>query len=305
MQRYVLMRFLQALVTLLLVSILVFWLARVSGDPLHMLLPIEATAEDFAQARKNYGLDKPLSVQYFIYIANAVRGDFGNSIKAKIPVSTMIGQRVPNSLRLAGFSLMISLFLALILGVAAAVKRGSIIDSISRIIAVSGMSIPAFWLGVMFILVFGVELRLLPVFGAEGIAHYVLPGCVLGWTFSAALMRLVRSSMLEVLDSEYVKLARLKGVAEWQVIWKHALRNALIPVITFAGLYFCQIAGGVVIVETVFAWPGLGLLAYEALLWKDYPVIQGAVLFMCAVVLTINLGVDILYAYINPKIRYQ
>jgi len=305
MQRYVFMRLIQALVTLFIISILVFWLARVSGDPLDMLLPMEATAEDYAQARKDLGLDKPLPVQYATYISRVIQGDFGISIKAKIPVLTIIKQRLPNSLRLAGFSFFTALFIALILGVTAAVKRGSIIDTVSRIIAVSGMSIPSFWLGIMFILVFGVRLRLFPVFGAGSIKHYVLPGCVLGWTFSAALMRLLRSSMLEVLDSEYVKLARLKGVAERWVIWRHALKNALIPVITFAGFYLGLLIGGVVIVETVFAFPGLGLMAYEALIWKDYPLIQGAVLFICASVLTINLGVDILYAYLNPKIRYS
>jgi peptide/nickel transport system permease protein len=305
MRKYVLNRILQAVITLLFISILVFWLARLTGDPLYLLLPTEATAEDFARARKHLGLDKPLPVQYAIYMTDAFQGDFGNSIKAKIPVSTILMQRLPNSLKLAAFSLTVSFILALVLGVTAAVYKNSALDTISRIVAISGMSIPAFWMGIMFILIFGVQLRLFPVFGGGSFSHYVLPGCVLGWTFSAALMRLLRSSMLEVLDSEYVKMARLKGVAEHVVIWKHALRNALIPVITFAGLYFCRIVGGVVVVETVFALPGLGLMAYEALTWKDYPVIQGAVLFMCAAVLTINLVVDILYAYVNPKIRYQ
>ena len=304
MQRYVLMRVIQAMATLFLISILVFWLARLSGDPLDVLMPMEATAEDFARARSHLGLDKPLPAQYVIYISNAVRGDLGTSIKAKIPVSLMIKQRLPNSLKLAGFSMFIAISLALFLGVTAAVKKGSIIDTISRILAVSGMSIPVFWLGIMFILIFGVYLRLFPVFGTGGIQHYVLPGVVLGWNFSAALTRLLRSSMLEVLDSEYVKLARIKGVSERWVIWRHALRNALIPVVTFAGFYFGLLIGGVVIVETVFAWPGLGLLAYESLIWKDYPVIQGTVLVICASVLTVNLGVDILYAYLDPRIRY-
>jgi peptide/nickel transport system permease protein len=304
MRKYVLMRIVQSVATLLFISILVFWLARVSGDPLYMLMPAGATAEDFAEVRKQLGLDKPLPVQYVVYVANAVTGDLGNSIQARIPVSKMIKQRLPYSLKLAGFSIAVALVIALFLGVASAVKRGSFIDTLARIIAVSGMSIPSFWLGIIFIMIFGVELRLFPVFGAGGFSHYVLPGCVLGWTFSAALMRLLRSSMLEVLDSEYVKLARLKGVPEWWVIFGHALRNALIPVITFAGLYLARLMGGVVMVETVFAWPGLGLLAYESLIWKDYPVIQGTVLFMCASVLTINLGIDVLYAYINPKIRY-
>lgn len=304
MRKYVLMRIIQSVATLLFISILVFWLARISGDPLYMLMPAGATADDFAEMRKSLGLDKPLPVQYGVYIFNALKGDLGTSIQARIPVSKMLKQRLPNSLKLAGFSIVISLVISLFLGVASAVKKDSFIDTFSRIFAVSGMSIPSFWLGIIFILIFGVGLRLFPVFGGGGIEHYVLPGCVLGWTFSAALMRLLRSSMLEVLDSEYVKLARLKGVPEWRVIFRHALRNALIPVITFAGHYLARLIGGVVMVETVFALPGLGLLAYESLLWKDYPVIQGTVLFMCAAVLTINLAVDVLYAYLNPKIRY-
>lgn len=304
MQRYILMRVVQAVVTLFLVSILVFWLVRLSGDPLDTLMPMEATAEDFARARKYLGLDKPLPMQYGIYISNVIKGDLGTSIKAKIPVLTMLMQRLPNTLRLAGFSIFIAISLALFLGVAAAVKKGTIIDTISRIMAVSGMSIPIFWLGIIFILIFDVHLRLLPVFGAGGIQHYILPGFVLGWTFSGSLTRLLRSSMLEVLDSEYVKLARIKGVSERWVIWRHALRNALIPVITFAGFYLGLLIGGVVIVETVFAWPGLGLMAYEAVIWRDYPVIQGVVLVICASVLSINLGVDILYVYLDPRIRY-
>jgi len=304
MRKYILMRFIQSVVTLFVLSVLVFGLARLTGDPLFMMMPPEASAEDFELARKQLGLDKPLPVQYFIYISNVLKGDLGTSIQARIPVSTMIKQRLPNSVKLAFFSITISLLIALALGVTSAVKKGSFIDVLSRIIAVSGMSIPSFWLGIMFILIFGVQLRLFPVNGTGSFKHYVLPGCVLGWTFAAALMRLLRSSMLEVLDSEYVKLARIKGVSEWWIIFGHALRNALIPVITFTGYYLGRIIGGVVIVETVFAWPGLGLMAYESLVWKDYPVIQGAVLFMCAAVLMINLAIDVLYAYIDPRIRY-
>lgn len=304
MQRYILMRALQGLITIFLVSMLVFWLARLSGDPLDVMMPPEASAEDFARARHHLGLDKPMAVQYVIYISQVIRGDFGNSIKAKIPVSEMLMERLPNSLRLAAFSICIAVLLALFLGVSAAVKKDSVVDTVSRVLAVSGMSIPIFWLAIMAVLVFAVHLRLLPSSRAGGIEHYILPAFVLGWTFAAPLMRLLRSSMLEVLDSEYVKLARVKGVIERWVIWRHALRNALIPLVTFAGYYLGLLVGGVVVTETVFAWPGLGLLAYEAMLWRDYPVIQGVVLFICAAVLIINLAVDILYVYLDPKIRY-
>ena len=304
MQRYILIRALQGLITLLCVSILIFWLARLSGDPLQIMMPPEASEEDFARARKQMGLDKSMPVQYAIYISQIMTGDFGMSIRAKIPVSQLILERLPNSLRLALFSIIIALTLALFLGVAAAVRKGSMLDTLSRFIAVSGMSIPIFWLAIMAILIFAVHLRLLPSSRGGGIEHYVLPGFALGWTFSAPLMRLLRSSMLEVLDSEYVKLARVKGVAERWVIWRHALRNALIPLVTFGGYYLGLLVGGVVVTETVFAWPGLGLLSYEAVLWRDYPVIQGVVLFICASVLFINLAVDLLYAYLDPKIRF-
>lgn len=304
MQRYILMRVLQALVTLFFVSMLIFGLARLTGDPLDVMLPMEASAEDYARARKHLGLDKPLPVQYAIYISQAITGDLGTSLRGKIPVSQLLMERLPNSLRLAGFSISIAMSLALFLGVAAAVKKGSFIDTISRILAVSGMSIPIFWLAIMAVLLFSVHLNLLPSSRAGGIEHYILPAFVLGWSFSAPLMRLLRSSMLEVLDSEYVKLARVKGVSERGVIWWHALRNALIPVVTFAGFYLGLLIGGVVVTETVFAWPGLGLLAYEAVLWRDYPVIQGVVLFITTSVLSINLCVDILYAYLDPRIRY-
>ena len=283
---------------------LIFGLVRLSGDPLDVMLPMEASEEDYARARKHLGLDKPWPVQYAIYISQAVTGDLGTSLRAKIPVSQLLMERLPNTLRLAGFSISIALLLALFLGMAAAVKKGTIIDSISRFVAVAGMSIPIFWLAIMAILLFSVHLNLLPSSRAGGFKHYILPAFVLGWSFSAPLMRLLRSSMIEVLDSEYVKLARVKGVPERWVIWKHALRNALIPVVTFAGFYLGLLIGGVVVTETVFAWPGLGLLAYEAVLWRDYPVIQGVVLFITTSVLTINLGVDILYAYFDPRIRY-
>jgi peptide/nickel transport system permease protein len=304
MQRYILMRALQALITLFFVSMLIFGLARLSGDPLDVMMPMEASEEDYARARKHLGLDKPLPVQYAIYISQAVTGDLGTSLRAKIPVSQLLMERLPNSLRLAGFSITIAMSLALFLGMAAAVKKGSIIDTISRIFAVGGMSIPIFWLAIMAVLLFSVHLHLLPSSRAGGFKHYILPAFILGWSFSAPMMRLLRSSMLEVLDSEYVKLARIKGVSERWVIWKHALRNALIPVITFAGFYLGLLVGGVVVTETVFAWPGVGLLAYESVLWRDYPVIQGVVLFITTSILTINLGVDILYAYFDPRIRY-
>lgn len=305
MRKYILMRVLQAAITLLFVSMLVFVLVRLSGDPLDKLLPIEATEEEFATARKNLGLDKPVIVQYLTYIGQMARGEFGVSIKAKLPVSQMILERLPYTLKLAALSVSISLFIAVILGVISAVKKDSYIDLFSRFIAVCGMSIPAFWLAIISVIIFSVHLKLLPSSRAGGFSHYILPAFVLGWSFAAPMMRLLRSSMLEVLDADYIKLARIKGVAEWKIIWWHALRNALIPLVTIAGFYIGLLVGGVVVTETVFAWPGLGLLAYESVLWRDYPVTQGVVLFVSASVITINLIVDILYGYLDPRIRYS
>jgi len=279
-------------------------MARVSGDVLFVMLPIEATEDHFERMAEHMGLDKPLVVQYAVWAGRTLKGDLGMSIKARVPVSQLLMERLPNTARLAAVGLSMGLILALFLGIGAAVYRGTIIDILCRIVAVAGMSIPNFWLAIMGILFFGVNLRLLPVFGTGGIDHYILPGSILAWGMSAPLMRLLRSNMLEVLDSEYVKLARIKGVSEWWAIWGHALRNALIPLVTFAGFYLGMLMGGIVITETVFAWPGVGLLAYEGVVWRDYPVIQGVVLFISATILTINLAVDILYAYLDPRIRY-
>ncbi len=304
MQRYILGRLLQSLLTLFCLTVLVFSLIRLTGSPLNVVMPMEATKEDFNRTAQYLGLDKPLPVQYAVWLGRVLKGDFGMSIQSRAPASELIMARLPNSLSLAAFTMVIAISTALVLGVGAAVYKGSILDSISRIMAVAGMSIPAFWLGIMAILIFSARLNLLPAFGAGGLSHYILPGAVLGWTFSAALTRLLRSSTLEVLDSEYVKFARAKGISEAKVIWWHALRNSLIPLITFAGVYMGTLIGGVVIIETVFAWPGLGSLVYEAVVMRDYPVIQGTTLVIGMSVLTINLIVDILYAYLDPRIRY-
>lgn len=304
MQRYVTGRVLQALVTLLLLSMLVFVLARLSGDVLNVMLPDQASQEDRENMARYLGLDKPLPQQYAIYMGHVLTGDFGTSLKARVPVTRLFLDRVPNTIRLAAFTLVVAVSLALVLGIGAAVYRGSIIDTICRVLAVSGISIPSFWLAIMAVLVFAVRLGILPATGTGGIQHYILPGTIMGWILAAPMTRLLRSSMLEVMESEYVKLARIKGVAEGRVIWWHTLRNALIPLVTVIGSYMGTLVGGLVILETVFVWPGVGLLAYQSLLWRDYPVIQGVVLLVSAAILAANLGVDILYAYIDPRIRY-
>ena len=305
MQRYIFVRLFQALVTLFVMSIVVFLLARLTGDPLHLMLPADAKPEDYERARIELGLDQPLPVQYWVFISHAVRGDLGDSLRMRIPVTELIATRLPRSLALGGVAMVIALLIAVPLGVLSAVKRGTFIDTVAKVFAFAGMSMPMFWLGIVLIFVFSVLLNLLPSYGMGGPSHYILPAITLGWFVGASIMRLVRSTMLDVLGSEYVKMARIKGLSDNIVIWKHAFRNALIPPLTMAGFYFILLIATAVIVETVFAWPGMGMLAYDAVMWRDYPLIQGVVLVIAALMIFANLFVDLLYAYIDPRIRYR
>jgi peptide/nickel transport system permease protein len=295
---------LQSLAALAILSVVVFVLARATGDPLHMILPMSATAEDYAYARAYLGLDRPYLEQYLSFVGKALRGDFGTSIRARRPVGELLAERLPNSIKLALFAMTVSLAIAFPLGVMAAVKKDSPLDRTAQIIAVLGQSLPTFWVAIVLVEVVAGRLQWLPAGGIVGPSSYVLPGFTLGWFVVAGMMRLLRSGMLEVLDSEYVKLARVKGVIERRVIWMHALKNALIPVVTFAGIYFAILVTTAIVVETVFAWPGLGRLAYEGITSRDFPVIQAVVLTTAAIVAVVNLGVDCLYALIDPRIRY-
>jgi peptide/nickel transport system permease protein len=294
---------LQGIITIWVVVSTVFILGRTTGDPVELMLSLEATEEQRLQVRQSLGLDKPLVVQYGIYIANLARFDFGQSLISKVPVRELLGGRLLKSLQLAGFSMLVTLSFAFPLGVAAAVRRGSGIDMLARLVAVLGQSLPHFWVGLLLMDIFAVRLRWLPVGGAESLGAYILPGFTMGWFITAGIMRLLRSSMLEVLGSDYVLFARVKGVSASQVVWKHALRNALLPVVTFSGMYFALLIGGAVIIETVFAWPGIGRLAYLAVVSRDFTVIQGVVVTIAAMVAAINLLVDIVYYYIDPRIR--
>jgi peptide/nickel transport system permease protein len=305
MQRYLVKRIGQSLVTLVALSIIIFCLTRFTGDPIVLMLPDDASAEDIAQLRQALGLDRPLPVQYWRFISRAVQGDFGRSIKGQMPVMDLIMDRLPNSFKLGIVSLLITLVIAVPLGVMAAVKKGTSIDTLANIMAVLGQSLPQFWVGIVLIQIFAVQLRLLPVAGTGSLAHYILPGFTLGWFLVAGIMRLLRSSMLEVLDSEFVKLARIKGLSARAVIWKHALKNALIPVLTFGAIYLAILITGAILVETVFAWPGLGQLVYQGIVYRDFPVVQAVVMLTALIVVTVNLIVDIAYAYIDPRIRYS
>jgi peptide/nickel transport system permease protein len=305
MQRYLLSRLGQAVVSLVAVSIVIFVIVRVTGDPMEVLMPPEATQADLAVARQAYGFDKSWPEQYGVFLSHAVRGDFGNSLRFRRPALDLVRERYPNSVLLGGLALVFALSVALPVGVYSAVHRGTGLDYFSRGMAAFGQAVPPFWLGLVLILVFAVIFRVLPTSGIGTPAHLVLPAFTLGWFAVAGLTRLTRSAMLDVLGAEFIKLARLKGLPERQVIWKHAFKNAALPVLTFTALLFVALLNGAIIVETVFNWPGVGLLVIEAVFNRDYPVVQTVVMILSSMYICANLAVDVLYAYLNPKIRYS
>jgi len=296
---------LQTLVALVGIAVLIFTLVRVSGDPALMLATATSTAEDIQQIRVNLGLDKSIPEQFWIFVTDVLRGDLGESLFKKKPVTEMIGAALPNTLKLAVPSFVIAMLGALLLGVLSATRRDSILDNIVKFIAVMGQALPGFWVAIIAVYFFSVTWKLLPTSGVGGIDHYVLPVCTQVFFLLPGMMRLVRSSMLDVLDSEYIKLARIKGLPERTVIWKHGLRNALIGPLTVAGVLFAGLITGMVITETVFSWPGLGWIMVEGVMARDFPLVQAITMLVAAAVLGINLLVDIAYAYIDPQIRYQ
>ena len=304
MARFVIIRIMQAIVTLIVISMVIFALARASGDPVTLMAPAMATMEDVERIQAHLGLDKPIYQQYWIFLENLSHGDLGKSIVNRKDVATLIAQRVPNTLSLGFTAIVLGILVSIVLGVRAATRFGTWQDSGVKFLAILGQGMPNYWLAIMAIYIFAVQLNWLPTSGMGTPAHYVLPVLVLSFFMLPILMRLIRSSMLEVLGSEYVKLARIKGVPERLVIWKHALRNAIIPLLTAAGITFATIVTGAIIIETVFAWPGIGRMLYEAVLTRDFPIVQGITLLVAVVVLFVNLIVDILYAYVDPRIRY-
>jgi len=304
-QRYIVGRLFQSVVSLVVVSVVVFALVRFSGDPIAIMAPPEATQQDIELIRAYLGLDRPWTVQYWRFATRALQGDFGQSIRFRRPAMDLIFERYGATLELGGLAVLIVIVVAIPVGVHAAVRRGTALDYVARGFAAVGQAMPPFWLGLLLVLLFGVLLRLLPTSGRGTPLHILLPGITLGWFAVAGLMRLTRSAMLDVLGSEYVKLARIKGLPERQVIWKHAFKNAALPVVTFAALLFVALLNGSIIVETVFSWPGLGLLVIEAVDSRDYPIVQAVVMCLSAMYIGVNLLVDMLYAYLNPKIRYS
>ena len=305
MQRFIIIRCLYALLVLFIVSIIVFALARTSGSPVDVYLPFDAGPAQEKALERSLGLDQPIPVQYLKFVWNALRGDFGQSINwADQTAIGLVGQRFPATMQLAAIAMGISLLIAIPIGVLSAVKKDSIFDYIGKVIALAGQSLPPFWLGIVLIFIFAVYWDVFPTQGRGGGKNLILPAITLGWFQVAAMMRLVRSAMLEVLDSEYIKLARIKGLLEWKVVWKHALKNAAIPPLTFFGIVAGQLMTGAVITESVFTWPGTGLLAIQAINARDYPVVQAVVITFAGIYILANLIVDILYAYLDPRIRY-
>jgi len=306
MQRFIVVRVLQSLVAIFVMSLIVFGLARLSGDPLDVMLPIEAMPEDYERLSKYWGLDKPLPTQYAIFVKKAVQGDFGESLKYQGQSAMgLVMERLPATLELAGFALLVSAIIAVPIGVLAAVAKDTGWDAAAKVVALLGQSLPAFWLGIVLMWIFAVWLGWLPASGRGGLQHLILPAITLGWFQVAAIMRLVRSSMLEVLDSEFVKLARIKGIPEWKVVWKHCLRNAGIAPLTFFAIIAGVLLTGSVVTETVFTWPGVGLLVVDAVRSRDFQVVQAVVIIFAFIFILCNLIVDILYAYLDPRIRYQ
>ena len=305
MLRVVVSRVLQALVTLLGVSVVVFALSQSTGNPVDVLLTIEATPEQRAALIENLGLDKPLVVQYVTYLGNVLEGDFGTSIRTELPVRGLVVDRLGNSVLLVSASLLFMLVFSLPLGVLAAVKRDTLVDRIAMGLAVMGQSLPPFFTGVIAIILFSVTWQIFPAQGSGTWQHLVLPAVTMGLFTGAGITRLIRSSMLEVLDSEYAKFARIKGASEMRVVWRHAFRNALIPVVTFVALMYGVLVAAAVTTEVVFAWPGMGRLAFEAVVWRDFPVLQAVVIMWAALIVFTNLLVDLSYAIIDPRMRHS
>ncbi len=305
MLRYILRRLIQSVICLLGISIIIFMLSHLSGDPALLMSPPEATPEDIDQLRITLGLNKPLHVQYWVFISNALQGDLGESIRWGKPCLEVWLSRFPNTLLLGGAAMLFTIIVGLPTGIISAVKLGSWFDNFGKAFALMGQSLPVFWVGLMLILFFSVILGWLPTSRMGSWQHLLMPAFTLGWYFTASLARLSRSAMLDVLDTEYIKMARIKGVPEYLVIAKHALRNALVPIVTLAALNLVTLLNGTVITETVFNWPGIGRLIVDSIFARDYPLVQTCVLIASALFIFTNLFVDILYAYIDPRIRYQ
>ena len=304
MGAYLLRRLLQSLLVLAAVVVIVFFLLFLSGNPALLLLPPDATPADIAAFSHEMGFDRPLAAQLLHFAGNLLAGDFGTSWRFQQPALPIVLQRLPATIELAVAALALALLLGIPAGIYSALHRNRFADGASMTVALLGQSIPSFWLGIMLILAFAVELHWLPTSGRAGLASLVLPAASLALALVGRIARLMRSSLLEVLHEDYVRTARAKGMPEWIVINRHALSNALLPIVTIIGLEFGHLLGGTVIIETVFAWPGIGLLAVQSVSGRDYPVVQAVILIAATGFILINLAVDLLYLWLDPRIAY-
>jgi len=302
--KFVLERLIQALLTLLLLSLIVFGLARLTGDPVNLMAPMEASQEDIANIRASLGLDHSLPVQYGRFVANALQGDLGRSIKWDRPALEMLLERFPATIVLSLTSMAFGLLLALPVGILSAVKRDTWFDQVGKIIALAGQSMPTFWFGILLILFFSLYIPLFPTSGYGLGMHLVLPTVTLGTFVAASIMRVTRSAMIDALEMDHIRTARSKGVPEWRVVMVHALKNGAIPILTITALQAATILRGAVVTETVFSWPGIGKVAIDAVYARDFPLVQAAVMLMGVVFLAVNMAVDLLYLRLDPRISY-
>jgi peptide/nickel transport system permease protein len=305
MSTYILKRLGEAVLVCVGISVITFLLLHVAGDPVQLLLSIEAKAEDAAILRKSLGLDRPLYTQYFIFLKGLLRLDFGNSLFIREPALQLVLERLPATIELTVAGMVIALAIAIPLGVVAAVRRYSLVDNLCTMLAVSGQAMPIFWLGLMLIILFTVKLHLLPASGRGGFLHLLMPAFTLGASLAPITMRMTRSKMLDILSADYIRTARAKGLREQIVLFRHALRNASIPIVTILGLQFGRLLGGAIVTEAVFAWPGLGSLALSAIRNFDYPLAQACILTMAGIIVTTNLGIDVLVGALDPRIRFD
>jgi peptide/nickel transport system permease protein len=305
MIRFILRRLGEGAVSILGASVIVFIISRLSGDPVLLMLPPDAPRSAFVALHQALGLDRPLVVQYGIFLDHALHGDFGQSYRWQMPALRLVLERLPATVQLAAAGLVFSLAVAVPVGVFSAAYRGGWIDRMGRIFAMLGQAMPAFWVGLLLILAFAVQLDWLPAFGYGGLNHLILPAIALGWYPVAAMTRIVRSAMLDVLDSDHIRLARALGTPERLIVWKYAFRNAAVPLLTMLGVYFAAMLGGSFIVEVIFAWPGVGRTVVEAVFSRDFPVVQAGVLSASVMFVLANLLVDLSYGLVDPRIRHE
>ena len=303
MKRYALRQLLQLGVVVVGISMLAFAILHVIGDPVMLLLPLNAGKEEYERYHKLLGLDKPVYVQYWKFASRAVQGDFGKSWYTDTPAFTLVLERMPPTLYLTSAGLVAALLIALPLGILAALKRHSLVDNLCTMLAVAGQAMPIFWLGIMLIIVFAVRLKALPASGYGTWQHFLMPAFTLGAFLAPLTMRLVRSGVIEIMNMDYIRTARAKGVGENTVVVKHAFRNACIPIITVLGLQFGQLLGGAIVTETVFAWPGVATLTVESIRNQDFPVVQCAVVLLALIIVSVNFLVDMIVGLIDPRIR--